>query len=98
MNYISLSQIQKLASKRVVSYNRYNYFLVHLPTIQLSCKPVHLSTTQATCLLVNLFTRQLVYLPTIQTTCQLVYSSTCLLDNHLTCSAIRRLDDVQTLL
>ena len=64
MNYISLSQIQKLASKRVVSYNRYNYFLVHLPTIQLSCKPVHLSATQATCLLVNSFTRQLVYLTT----------------------------------
>jgi len=59
MNYISLSQIQKLASKRVVSYNRYNYFLVHLPTIQLSCKPVHLSTTQAICLLVNSFTCQL---------------------------------------
>ena len=78
MNYISLSQIQKLASKRVVSYNRYNYFLVHLPTIQLSCKPVHLPTIQATCLLVN--------------------SSTCLLNHHLTCGAIRRLDDVKTLL
>ena len=64
MNYISLSQIQKLASKRVVSYNRYNYFLVHLPTIQLFRKPVHLSTTQATRLLVNLSTRQLVYLTT----------------------------------
>ena len=90
MNYISLSQIQKLASKRVVSYNRYNYFLVHLPTIQLSCKPVHLSATQATCLLVNSFTCQLYK--------QLVYSSTCLLNHHLTCSAIRRLDDVKTLL
>ena len=78
MNYISLSQIQKLASKRVVSYNRYNYFLVHLPTIQLFRKPVHLSTTQVTCLLINSFTCQLYKQLVNSFTRQLVYLTTTL--------------------
>jgi len=73
MNYISLSQIQKLASKRVVSYNRYNYFsftcqlynyLVNLFTCQLHKQLVYSSTRSLANYTSNLSTRLLVNLST----------------------------------